>query len=123
MTKSRIMLVEDDSTMLSLLGTLLNFEGFDVVQVDKVDTLNEIVSKVRSERPELILLDVNLRKLDGFEVLAIIRDDMDLRSIRVLMSSGMDFTDRCAQEGADGFILKPYMPEDLIDRIRQTLAE
>jgi len=76
---------------------------------------------MRLEQPEAVLLDVHLRQFNGFELLHLIRQDEDLKDTRVIMSSGMDFSTRCLDEGADGFLLKPYMPEDLIDEIRKVM--
>jgi CheY-like chemotaxis protein len=123
MTTQKILLIEDDCTMLSLLRTLLSFEGYEVLELDCLEQLNEIVAIIQKERPDLVLMDVNLHGFDGFEILSRIREDQQGKAIRVLMSSGMDFSERCQQAGADGFILKPYMPEDLIKSIRQALSD
>lgn len=111
------MLVEDDATMLSLLQTLLQMEGFEVSQV-KTDELEAIVSEIRREKPVLALIDVHLRQISGLEIVKQIRQDIDLKDMYVLMSSGMDVGHKCLQEGADGFILKPYMPDELIGKIQ-----
>jgi DNA-binding response OmpR family regulator len=118
---SKVMLIEDDDVMLSLLQTLLEYEGFQTVQLDGEGTVGEIVSRVRREKPELLLVDVHLRHLNGFDLLRKLRQDDELKSIRVLVSSGMELSAQSRMEGADGFILKPYMPDDLVDRIRDTL--
>ena len=120
---SKVLLIEDDSTMVTLLRTLLRFEGYDVMQLDQVDNLPSIMNTIRAEKPDLILLDVHLRHLDGFDLLHDIRKDATISATRVLMSSGMDFGARCLEEGANGFILKPYMPEDLLTKIHQALGE
>lgn len=119
----KVMLVEDDVTMLSLLSTLLEMEGFTVVKTDRQQNADGFVESIRQEAPDLVLLDVNLRQTNGFDVLHALRQDGTLKSIRVLMSSGMDYAMRSYQEGADGFILKPYMPDDLLKKIRQTIGE
>lgn len=123
MNMPKVLLIEDDNTMLTLLCTLLRFEGFDISQLGSEESVDEIMDLIRKENPDLILLDVHLHQIDGFDLLKNIREDEKVKSARVLMSSGMDFRDRCKQEGADGFILKPYMPEDLIKKIRKTLGE
>jgi CheY-like chemotaxis protein len=123
MSMPKILLVEDDNTMLMLLRTLLRFEGFDIAHLSEEETVDGIMKAIREEKPDLILLDVHLHQLDGFDLLQNIRKDRETKTVRVLMSSGMDFSARCAEEGADGFILKPYMPEDLIQIIRQALSE
>ena len=109
--------------MLSLLHTLLKYEGFDVMQIDNFDDPNDVLKSIQEGTPDLVILDVHLSQFNGFDMLRLIRENEELRNTRVLMSSGMDFSERCSIEGADGFILKPYMPEDLIKLIRQTLAD
>jgi DNA-binding response OmpR family regulator len=114
----KILLVEDDPTMLGLLQTLLQMEGFQVSLANE-DGLEEIVSQVRREKPTLALIDVHLRHISGLEVLKRIRQDAELKDMGVLMSSGMDVGDKCLEAGADGFILKPYMPDELIKKIHK----
>jgi DNA-binding response OmpR family regulator len=115
------MLIEDDATMLSLLGTLLEFEGFQVASLNGETDADHILQKMRSEMPELILLDVHLPGVSGFELMRRMRGDEELKSTKVIMSSGMNLNIECRQAGADGFILKPYMPEELVEKIRETL--
>lgn len=119
----KVMLVEDDVTMLSLLSTLLEFEGYGVVQIGTRRDVDELTDLVRDEKPDLMLVDVHLGRLNGFELLRRMREDGLLKGIRVLMSSGMDLRNRADYEGADGFILKPYMPEDLMGKIRHLLGK
>jgi DNA-binding response OmpR family regulator len=118
----KVMLIEDDRTMLSLLQTLLNMEGFDVAYLERDEDPEAILCAMRLEKPSLVLVDVNLRKMSGFDLLHAIRQDAELKPVRVLMSSGMDFGMRSYEEGADGFILKPYMPDELIQKIRLTIG-
>ena len=117
----KILLIEDDTTMLSLLGTLLEFEGYQVASLNGEADAENILQKMRGERPELILLDVHLPGVSGFELMRRMRVDDNLKSTKVLMSSGMNLSLECRQAGADGFILKPYMPEELVEKIRETI--
>jgi len=117
----KILLIEDDPIMLSLLETLLKMEGYQVVQFSG-EKLEDVTITLRNEKPDLALVDVNLRAFNGFEVLESIRCDANLKDIRVLMSSGLDVSIECIQRGADYFILKPYMPDDLIQSIRHVLG-
>ena len=114
----KILLVEDDTTMLSLLQTLLRMEGFEVALASE-DELEKIISEIQQEKPTLAMIDVHLRHISGLEILKRIRQDAELKGICVLMSSGMDVGDKCLEEGADGFILKPYMPDELIKKIHK----
>jgi CheY-like chemotaxis protein len=123
MIMPKVMLIEDDETMLTLLQTLMEFEGFQVAHLNGDETVGETMAVLRQELPSLLLLDVNLRRLNSFDLLHRIRDDNQLKATRVLMSSGMELSGQCHQEGADGFILKPYMPEELVGIIRRALEE
>jgi DNA-binding response OmpR family regulator len=119
----KVMLIEDDETMLSLLGMYLQLEGFEVAPYNDEEGLENTVSAVRREKPAIVLVDVHLRQFSGFDVLKQIRMNPDLQDIRVLMSSGMDFGSKCLEAGADGFVLKPYMPEELIRLMQHALGE
>lgn len=118
----KVILIEDDETMCSLLQVLLEFEGFQVKSVDGAAKIEEILVFLRNEQPELIFLDVHLKYLNGFDLIKRLREDPDLKSSRVLMSSGMELGAQCRQAGADDFILKPFMPEDLVDTIKNTIG-
>lgn len=117
----KVMLIEDDATMNSLLSMLLQLEGFEVVQLGDENNLRDILDAVRQAEPALALIDIHLKQLSGIDLLRTIRQTADLDSMRVLMSSGIDFRDECLEAGADNFVLKPYMPDDLVDTIRQLL--
>jgi DNA-binding response OmpR family regulator len=118
---NKVLLVEDDRTMLSLLNTLLRFEGFDAVPLEHQEDLNTVMSFVRQENPALIILDINLRRFSGFDLLRLLKADPALKGIRVIMASGIDLRERCLGEGADSFILKPFMFDELIREIQRIL--
>lgn len=121
----KVMLVEDDENLLSLLHMFLQIEGFEVVEINSNKEIRDIentLGLIRREHPDLLVMDVYLKEIDGFDLLRKLKGDANLHSVRVLMSSGIDFTYQCRQEGADGFLLKPYMPDELLDRIRKTLG-
>jgi len=119
---AKIFLIEDDLTMQALLQTYLQFEGFEVMLQNKEEKLDEVVANIRREMPDIVLLDVYLPQVNGFDLLAALREDPELKELRVVMTSGMDFNERCLREGANAFILKPYMPDDLVKTIRRTLG-
>ncbi len=119
---SKILIIDDDVTMSELLKALLSLDGFDAETLEVSGELTEMVKAVKKIQPNLILCDVNLRDLDGFELLRLLRTQPELNQTSVLMSSGMDFSHKCYQEKADGFILKPYMPDDLTHKIHKMLS-
>lgn len=118
MSKAKILLAEDDVTMVSLLKTLLKMEGFDVV-ILHADA--DVPAAVRSEKPDVILLDVHLTHQSGLDILDNLRSSQDTTAVRVVMSSGASVKDECIRRGANGFLPKPYMPEDLITILKQTI--
>jgi DNA-binding response OmpR family regulator len=115
----KVMLIEDDPTMITLLGTLLEMEGFQVV---KVQRFGSVVEDITREMPDAILMDVHLTDLDGLTFLAEIRQTEGIKDIKVIMSSGMDKQYESEQAGADAFLLKPYMPDELITKITNLLG-
>ena len=118
----KVALIEDDAVMLSLLQMLLEYEGFETVQLDGMGKVDDIVDILRQARPDLILMDVHLRQINGLDLLRELRKDPSLQAVKILISSGMELSSESSMEGADGFILKPYMPDDLVARIREALG-
>ncbi len=117
----KVMLIDDDVVVVELLRTLLEMEGYDVITQCEGE---EIVQSVQNHKPDVVLMDVYLKTSpgegeDGLKMLAQIRENPDLSDTRVIMSSGIDFQVESKEYGADGFLLKPYMPEELIDLIKQ----
>lgn len=115
----KVMIADDDRTMVSLLRMLLEMEGFDVVNVFQGDA---ILQGIRAEKPDLVLMDVFLPGVDGMDLLSELRASPDLASAKVVMTSGMELSDQCLAAGADGFILKPYTPDQLISLIKEILG-
>ena len=113
----KIYLAEDDLTMVALLQTLLKLEGFEVVSLD-VST-EGLLSILHSEIPQILLLDVKLPQENGMDIVREMRKDARFNETKVVMSSGLSLEDECLQSGADDFLLKPYMPDDLIFILRK----
>jgi CheY-like chemotaxis protein len=114
----KIMLAEDDQTMVTLLETLLGMEGYQVVSLNVND---DIFESVRHDQPDVLLLDVNLPNANGLEVLDQVRSDDETKDLKIVMASGLNLEDECLQHGANGFLLKPYMPDDLLNLLKKSL--
>jgi DNA-binding response OmpR family regulator len=114
------MLVEDDQTMTSLLETLFDMEGF---QVAKLEEFEFVLEEIKKEDPDVILMDIHLETKDGLEILAAMRQDANLKSMKVIMSSGMDKKYESTQAGADDFLMKPYMPDELIEKVKRLVGQ
>jgi DNA-binding response OmpR family regulator len=117
----KVMLIEDDETMSSLLTILLQFEGY-AVSTSTDDSPNGFFEAMRRDKPDLILLDVHLRQGNGIEILRTMRNTPDLQDLHVLMTSGLNYKEECLQAGADNFLLKPYMPDELINLIKRIIG-
>ncbi len=114
----KVLLIDDDKTMVSLLQTLLELEGFKVTALTHPSQQNII--DILTQTDELIcLVDVFLKDIDGLEVLSWIKTAPRQKTVPVIMTSGMDVRFHCLEKGADAFLLKPYMPQDLIDLIKK----
>jgi len=116
----KVFIIDDDMTMVYLLRTLLEMDGYEVAEVQDWDA---IIETVQAESPDLVLMDYFLTDLDGLELLTQLRTDPMLAETRIIMSSGMDVSDQCMAAGADAFLLKPYTPEQLAEVIKETVGE
>lgn len=116
---AKVLLAEDDHTMIALLQTLLKMEGFEVSVADVDDDIPALIMR---EKPDALFMDVHLGQHSGLEFVEAIRSDPQFATLRIVMTSGLDVRDECLRRGADEFLLKPFMPDDLIAKLR-TSAE
>ncbi len=116
----RILLIEDDATMRQLLKTLLELENYEVILTNTNDE-ELLLHSVYDSQPDALLLDVHLKGVSGIDILTKLRSDSALNSLVIIMTSGMDMTNECLRNHADGFLLKPYMPDDLLTILRGKL--
>jgi CheY-like chemotaxis protein len=114
----KIILLEDDRDMSTLLRTLLEIEGY---QVQTYDPHQPALPQVEQFSPDVCLLDVHLGGQDGIEILRSLRQIPALADLRVVMTSGINLTDECLEKGANAFIVKPYMPENLLKLLKEVL--
>lgn len=111
----KILLAEDDPTMVSLLKTLLQMEGFDVVALD---ASSDVAAEVEKQSPHALFMDVHLGGQSGMQILEKIRANKNNSGVKIVMTSGLNMKDECLSRGADLFLLKPFMPDDLISALR-----
>ncbi|MBT9149296.1 MAG: winged helix-turn-helix domain-containing protein [Dehalococcoidia bacterium] len=118
MSASKILIVEDEHTLLEALRYNLEKEGYTVVTaVDGIQALDS----ARSESPDLIILDIMLPQLDGFEVCRILRKDMAV-PILILTAKGEEIDKVIGLEwGADDYMVKPFSMRELKARIKAIL--
>jgi DNA-binding response OmpR family regulator len=119
----KIVLAEDEPQIARLVEFKLKKEGYQVVWKENGE---EALKAIKADRPDLILLDVMMPVMDGYEVLRQIKEDENLRNIPVIMLTAR------AQErdvvkgidsGVEDYITKPFHPAELVARIKRTLAK
>ena len=112
---AKVLLAEDDPTMVSLLKTLLKMEGFEVVALD---INSDVPAAVHQEKPDVLFMDVHMGKQSGLDIVETIRKNPELVNLRVIMTSGLNVKEECLKRGANHFLLKPFMPDDLLQLLK-----
>lgn len=119
----KILVVDDDPNALRLIGYTLEQEGYQVVSAG--DGL-EGVNKAQDERPDLVVLDVMLPGLDGYEVCRQLRQQPETAALPILMLSAkarQDDKDVGLKMGADDYLAKPADPSAIVDRVKALLDQ
>jgi DNA-binding response OmpR family regulator len=118
---SRILIIDDEPSIVLSLEFLMKREGFEVaVAGDGEGALRTMAER----RPDLVILDVMMPKLNGFEVCQRIRADPALRGVRVLMltaKGGETEMKKGLELGADAYVTKPFSTKELVAEIRRLL--
>lgn len=119
----RILLVEDDDALASVYLLRIQAEGFDVRRVNNGE---DALAAALDYRPDLVLLDVMMPKVSGFEVLDILRNTPDTANLKIIILTALsqDNDKKRAEElGADDYLVKSQVViADVIDRIKQHLG-
>jgi class 3 adenylate cyclase len=116
----KILVVDDVARNVKLLADVLTAKGYDVVTADcGVDALK----RVRDERPDLLLLDVMMPGMSGYDVCKAIRENAGTRMLPVVLVTALDSSERVTglECGADDFITKPINQQELLARVRSLL--
>ena len=111
----KILIAEDDPTMLALLGTLLEIEQYTVAYYDERESFIDVLNR---ENPQFLLLDIHLGTQNGLTLTKKIRNSEKFQNIKIILQSGMNLDSECRKVKADAFLLKPYMPETLLGLLK-----
>jgi len=124
MPEAKILVVEDNSFMLQLLESRLKANNYEVITA--ANGL-EGLDKARKENPDLILLDISMPDLDGFETAAKLKDSSETRSIPIIFVTAKgeeeDIFKAITELGSEFYIIKPFKPEVLLDGIKKALSK
>jgi len=118
------MVVEDEPENRLFIGLMLRTEGYDVIEAEDGPTALDLLGA--GSDPEMILLDVMMPGLNGWQVFERLREDPRWRSIPVVMLTALAQradVERAVQLGVDGYLTKPFEPADLIHTIEETLEK
>jgi len=120
--KKTILLIEDDKFLRELISRKLTGEGFEVLEA--VDG-EAGIKKIKEEKPDLVLLDLILPGIDGFEVLAKLKEDPKISSIPVIILSNLDQREEMEKGlklGAIDYLIKAHFtPGEIIEKIKAVL--
>lgn len=120
---TKILVAEDEPDIRDLVAFTLRFAGYEVVTCSNGEEAVELANK---ELPDLILLDVRMPRLTGYDACKKIKENPQLKDIPVvfLSAKGQESEIQSGMEaGAEEYLLKPFAPDQLTDRVRSILAK
>ncbi len=119
----KILLVEDEKNIILGVRTCLDAVGYNVEVVEDGEAALE---SVRREKPDLMLLDLLLPKVDGFEVLSVLKNNEKYKDIPVIVltaKAGEEDRQRALDLGANAYMTKPFRPQELWDILKKYLPD
>ncbi len=118
MNSPRILVVDDEQKIRSLVASYLTSDGFDVVEASNGE---EAIAAVSRRKPDLVVMDIRMPGMDGLEALTKIRTISDVSVI--LLTARAEETDRIIglSVGADDYVTKPFSPRELVARVKAVL--
>ncbi len=121
---TKILIVEDEPMLADMYATKFSMEGFAVEKgYDGVEALR----KARAVKPDIILLDIIMPKLDGFSVLKELKSDAHLQSVPVILLTNLgqdDDVEKGKKLGADDYFVKAnHSPQEIVEKVRALLAK
>lgn len=117
---SKVYVCDDDPVILMMVNRILG-RSHDVVTSQ---TREGLLEKIAEQKPDIILLDYLMPEGDGLELITILRDKGYYPEIPVVIVTGdydAELVLKCAEEGVEDFIQKPFVPEELISRVQQVI--
>ena len=117
----RILVVEDQEDNRRILRDLLSSAGFETIEAEN----GELAIAAAQQHPDLILMDIQLPVLDGYEATRRIKSDPTLRDIPVIVVTSYALSgdeEKARAAGCDAYVTKPYSPRQLLAKVRQYLS-
>ena len=123
MSKGKVLVVDDEIYIVHILDFSLGMEGYEVITALDGE---QALERLESDKPDMIVLDIMMPKLDGYEVCRSIKSNPATRHIPVILLSakGRNVDQKMGFDvGADDYITKPFSPRKLVERINQLLGQ
>ncbi|HTP00804.1 MAG TPA: response regulator [Anaerolineales bacterium] len=120
---AKILIAEDEPDIRELVAFMLRFAGYEVLAASNGE---EAVQTANRDRPDLILMDVRMPKMTGYDACRIMKATPELRDVPVvfLSAKGQESEIQSGLEaGAEEYLLKPFSPDELTNRVRSILAK
>lgn len=120
---AKILIAEDEPDIRDLVAFTLRFAGYEVVAASNGEEAVELAPR---ENPDLILMDVRMPRMTGYDACRVMKADPDLKDIPIvfLSAKGQESEIQTGLEaGAEEYLLKPFAPDQLTDRVRAILAK
>jgi len=117
MSRGKVLVVDDEEYIQHILNFSFGAEGYDVVTAADGE---EGIKKAKSEKPDIIVLDIMMPKMDGYEACKRLKTDPNTKSIPVILltAKGREVDRKLgSQAGADDYVVKPFSPGRLIERV------
>ncbi len=121
-TTKKVLIADDEQNIVISLEFLLAREGFQVLVAQDGE---EALAKARAEKPDLVLLDVMMPKMNGFDVCQALRADPELSAVRILMLTAKGRETEISKGlglGADAYMTKPFSTKELVVQVRALLG-
>ncbi|NIA11588.1 MAG: response regulator [Nitrospiraceae bacterium] len=122
--KTKILIIEDDTFIMDMYGTKFNMSGFEVLKAE--DGVKGI-KVVKKEKPDIIVLDIIMPQMDGFETLKVIKNNQELKSIPVILLTNLGQRENIEEGlklGADDYIIKAHFtPDEVVEKVEKVLKK
>jgi len=118
-----ILIVDDEPDVLKLAEIRLRKWGYEIITASDGQNGLELI---RNQKPDLVLLDLRLPNMDGVEVCRQVKNDKELKHITVILftaTEDMAVATMAKEHGADDYIVKPYEPEELLEKVKRFIGE
>jgi len=119
----KVLLVEDNPDNCEVMRTILSHHGYEVVEAHNGE---DGVRLAEEEKPDIILMDLSLPKMDGWEAATIIKSKEELKNIPVIAITAHAMSGdekKALEKGCDGYLSKPCTPRSVVDMVKKYLKE